>query len=109
MSQIRHLIELNDIGKEYQVADTTVEAIRQMDFWIDDGEFVAIMGQSGSGKSTLLSILGGLNHPSRGKVFVDTYYKYSPPIADFIAERGWLRTLVRALLLPVVGFVSLFV
>jgi putative ABC transport system ATP-binding protein len=56
-----------------------VQAIKQMDFHIDDGEFVAIMGQSGSGKSTLLSILGGLNHPSRGKVLLDTLdiYKLS--------------------------------
>ena len=43
-----------------------------------------------------------------GKVFVDTYYKHSPPIADYIAEHEWLRTLVRTLLLPLIGLVSLF-
>lgn len=44
-----------------------------------------------------------------GKSFVAAYYKYSPPIADYIAERGWLRRLVRIMLLPVIGIVSFFV
>jgi len=74
--EIEHLIEIHGIGKDYQDGETKVQAIKQMDFYIDDGEFVAIMGQSGSGKSTLLSILGGLNHPSRGKVLLDTLDVY---------------------------------
>ena len=74
--KVQHLIEINGIGKDYQDGETKVQAIKQMDFYIDDGEFVAIMGQSGSGKSTLLSILGGLNHPSRGKVLLDTLDVY---------------------------------
>jgi len=44
-----------------------------------------------------------------GKTFVTAYYKYSPPLADYIAERDWLRFLVRILLLPIIGLVSLFV
>jgi hypothetical protein len=44
----------------------------------------------------------------RGKGFVNAYYKYSPPIAEFIAEQDWLRTLVRILTLPFIGFASLF-
>jgi putative ABC transport system ATP-binding protein len=77
--EVQHLIEIRGIGKDYQDGETKVQAIKQMDFYIDDGEFVAIMGQSGSGKSTLLSILGGLNHPSRGKALLDTLdiYKLS--------------------------------
>jgi hypothetical protein len=50
-----------------------------------------------------------LMNNSLGRTFIEVYYKYSPPIADYIAERGWLRAVVRILLLPVVGFVSLFV
>lgn len=46
---------------------------------------------------------------SVGKAFVKAYYKYSPPLADYIAERDWLRSVVRILLLPIVGLVSLFV
>ena len=46
---------------------------------------------------------------SVGKAFVTAYYKYSPPLAHYIAEREWLRSLVRILLLPVIGLASLFV
>jgi len=76
---VQHLIEIQNIGKNYQDGETTVQAIKQMDFFIDDGEFVSIMGQSGSGKSTLLSILGGLNHPTHGRILLDSLdiYKLS--------------------------------
>jgi putative ABC transport system ATP-binding protein len=84
-----HLIEIRDIGKDYQSGETTVQAIKNMDFFIDDGEFVTIMGQSGSWKSTLLTILGGLNHPSRGTMVVDSLDLYSlssEQRADFRSE-----------------------
>ena len=89
MQPVEHLIEIRDIGKEYQMADSAVPAIRQMDFYVDDGEFISIMGQSGSGKSTLLSILGGLNHPTKGRVLVDSldvYQLTSEQRADFRSE-----------------------
>ena len=72
----QHLIEIQGIGKDYQSGEATVEAIKQIDFFIDDGEFVSIMGQSGSGKLTLLSILGGLNHPTRGRILLDSLDVY---------------------------------
>lgn len=89
MAEDQHLIEINDIGKDYVDGTTRVDAIKKMDIIIDDGEFVSIMGQSGSGKSTLLSILGGLNRPTRGKVFVDTldiYELSNEQRADFRSE-----------------------
>jgi len=89
MTNNRHLIEIKEVGKDYMSKDVAVKAIRNMDFFIDDGEFVSIMGQSGSGKSTLLSIIGGLNHPTRGNVFVDTLDLYSlssEQRADFRSE-----------------------
>ncbi len=86
---VEHLIEVRDIGKEYHSGEGMVPAIKSMDFHVDDGDFIGIMGQSGSGKSTLLSILGGLNHPSRGKVLVDSLDIYdlsSEQRADFRSE-----------------------
>ena len=50
-----------------------------------------------------------LQNNALGKSFISAYYKYSPPVAHFIAEREWLKAAVRILLLPVIGLVSLFV
>ena len=89
MNQVEHLIEIHDIGKNYQSGDTSINAIKNMNFYIDDGEFITIMGQSGSGKSTLLSVLGALNHPSFGKVLIDSMDLYdlsTEQRADFRSE-----------------------
>jgi putative ABC transport system ATP-binding protein len=89
MNQVEHLIEIHDIAKNYQTGETDINAIKNMNLHIDDGEFVTIMGQSGSGKSTLLSVLGALNRPSRGKVYIDSMdlYKLSTEQrADFRSE-----------------------
>ena len=88
-NNVQHLIEVRGIGKDYVEGDSTVQAIKQMDLFIDDGEFVSIMGQSGSGKSTLLSILGGLNHPTRGMILLDSldiYKLTSEQRADLRSE-----------------------
>lgn len=87
--EAQHLIEVHDLGKDYRVAESSIRAIREMTFHVDDGEFVSIMGQSGSGKSTLLSILGGLNHPTRGRIMLDSldiYQLSSEQRADLRSE-----------------------
>jgi len=89
MTQVNHLIEIKGLKKTYQSGDTKVDAIKEMNFHIDDEEFITIMGQSGSGKSTLLSIMGALNHPTEGKVLVDSLDLYSLSTeqrADFRSE-----------------------
>jgi putative ABC transport system ATP-binding protein len=86
---VQHLIEVRQVGKDYQSGESTVQAIKEMSLYIDDGEFVSIMGQSGSGKSTLLSILGGLNHPTRGRMLLDSldiYELSSEQRADLRSE-----------------------
>ena len=86
---VSHLIEIRDINKTYQSGDTHVDAIKKMNFYIDDQEFVTIMGQSGSGKSTLLSIIGALNRPTKGSVLVDSLDLYALTAeqrADFRSE-----------------------
>ena len=88
-SSAQHLIEIQGIGKDYQEGESKVQAIKEMTISIDDGEFVSIMGQSGSGKSTLLAILGGLNHPTRGKILIDSldiYKLTSEQRADLRSE-----------------------
>ncbi|MCG8620141.1 MAG: ATP-binding cassette domain-containing protein, partial [Desulfobacterales bacterium] len=86
---VNHLIEIHDLNKEYLSGDTRISAIERMDLCIDDGEFVTVTGQSGSGKSTLLSIVGAMNHPTRGRVLIDSLDLYgltSEQRADFRSE-----------------------
>jgi putative ABC transport system ATP-binding protein len=83
------LIEINKIKKEYKSGNEKVTAVNNISIEIEQGEFVALMGQSGSGKSTLLTIIGGLNKPSGGNVIVDeiNIYTLSPNVlADFRRE-----------------------
>lgn len=63
-------IRLVDLERAFQRGDATVQALRQVDLSIEPGEFVALVGPSGSGKSTLLNLLGGLDHPSGGEIWV---------------------------------------
>ena len=83
------LIEINTLSKTYESGEECVLALVDVDLKIEKGEFVSVMGPSGSGKSTLLTILGGLNHPSRGEVVVDEIPIYKLPLerlADFRRE-----------------------
>lgn len=83
------VIKIENLKKHYTSGGETVEALRGVDFRIDEGEFVTIMGQSGSGKSTLLSVLGGINHPTGGTVEMAGVQLYTLPgeaLADFRAR-----------------------
>jgi putative ABC transport system ATP-binding protein len=65
------LIQVNDLVKTFQSGEEVVHAVNRISLDIQLGEFTAITGTSGSGKSTLLTILGGLSHPTKGRVVVD--------------------------------------
>ncbi len=64
-------IDVRDVVKVYETATGGVTALRGVSFTVDKGELAVVMGPSGSGKTTLLSIIGGLDRPSAGEVYVD--------------------------------------
>lgn len=67
----RTIIDAHNVSKVYDQTTIPVTALRDVHLHIEEGEFVALVGPSGSGKSTLLNMIGGLDKPSAGTVFVD--------------------------------------
>lgn len=65
------ILRVENVCKIYDTGEDSVNDLNNISFSVKKGEFVAIIGASGSGKSTLLHILGGIDRPTSGKVFVD--------------------------------------
>ena len=65
------MVICENLVKIYKTADIEVVALQGLDLTVEAGELMAIIGNSGSGKSTLLNMLGGLDRPSAGKLWVD--------------------------------------
>ena len=65
------ILKVEHLTKKYGKGENEVIAVNDMSFSVDKGEFVAIVGSSGSGKSTLLHLLGGVDRPTSGKVFIE--------------------------------------
>ncbi len=81
------IIELEDLARYYKMGGITISALDGIDLQIGRGEYVSIVGPSGSGKTTLFNMIGGLDRPSCGNVFID-----SVNISKLDAyELAWLR------------------
>ena len=65
------LLEVRSISKTYGSGETSIRALKKVNFSVPKGEYVAIVGESGSGKSTLLNMIGALDNPTSGKVLID--------------------------------------
>jgi len=87
MADKREIVRTQDVRKAYVMGSETVHALRGINLAIYSGEYISIMGPSGSGKSTLFNMVGGLDKPTSGEVYIDEV-----DIAQLEAyELAWLR------------------
>jgi putative ABC transport system ATP-binding protein len=87
MTVDKNIVRVSGVTKTFQLGRIAVHALKGVDLMIPTGHYVSIMGPSGSGKSTLFNMIGGLDKPSTGKVFIDEV-----DISQLDAyELAWLR------------------
>ena len=87
MSDNSNIVRVSKVTKTFKLGKMAVQALKGVDLEIARGQYISIMGPSGSGKSTLFNMIGGLDKPSSGKVFIDEV-----DIAQLDAyELAWLR------------------
>ncbi len=83
----KNIVRVTDVTKDFDLGKIVVKVLKGIDLEIETGKYVSIMGPSGSGKSTLFNMIGGLDKPTSGKVFIDEV-----DIAQLDAyELAWLR------------------
>ena len=66
-----NVLEFKNVTKSYQDGNNEIEALKETNFKIEEGQFIAIIGSSGSGKSTFLTLAGGLQTPSKGQIIIN--------------------------------------
>ena len=87
MAKAGNIVRVTNVTKTFKLGKIDVQALKGIDLKISKGDYISIMGPSGSGKSTLFNMIGGLDKPSSGKVFIDEV-----DIAQLDAyELAWLR------------------
>ena len=102
------LMQIQHLSKVYGQGENQVRAVDDISFTVEKGEFLAIIGPSGSGKSTLLHILGGVDRPTSGKVFVDGQDVYAQNEDQLAIFRRWQVGLIYQFynLIPVLNVVE---
>ena len=84
---VKNIVRVSDVTKDFDLGKIVVKVLKGIDLEIETGKYISIMGPSGSGKSTLFNMIGGLDKPTAGKVFIDEV-----DIAQLDAyELAWLR------------------
>lgn len=85
------ILKVDNLTKIYGKGNTKVVALDNVSFSVDKGEFVAIVGASGSGKSTLLHLIGGVDRPTKGKVYIDgkDIYTFDDDKLAIFRRRQW--------------------
>ncbi|WP_373501055.1 ABC transporter ATP-binding protein [Desulfococcus sp.] len=87
MTETHHIVRVANVTKTFKMGKMILQALKGISLEIATGDYISIMGPSGSGKSTLFNMIGGLDKPSSGKVFIDEV-----DIAQLDAyELAWLR------------------
>lgn len=88
MAKTENIIQLENVSKHYEMGENLVRALDGLDISIKTGDFVAIMGPSGSGKSTSMNLIGSLDIPTKGKIFLDGMNIASFEESDLAQLRG---------------------
>lgn len=85
------ILKVDNLTKIYGKGNTKVVALDNVSFSVDKGEFVAIVGASGSGKSILLHLIGGVDRPTKGKVYIDgkDIYTFDDDKLAIFRRRQW--------------------
>ena len=84
----KEVIRLRNVSKHYPMGDSIVRALNHLEFKVFEGEFVAIMGPSGSGKSTAMNLVGSLDVPTKGTIYLDEHDISTLEESDLAQIRG---------------------
>src|SRR3982751_1546128 len=88
------MLEIRTLAKTYGSGDKVTQALREVSFSVDDGEFVTVVGPSGCGKTTLLKCIAGLLRPSRGEVLLRGRRITGPPEELALVFQEYSRSLM---------------
>ena len=89
VTERKELIRLRNVSKFYEMGNSVVKALNEVNLKVYEGEFVAIMGPSGSGKSTAMNLVGSLDLATHGDIYLDNFiFKYLKENSSLHIERN---------------------